>query len=72
VLLGVVGRSDQLFVLDRTRAFVAAAVAIGATAALFGAGLLGALRDVTLDPPNVYGEPEPAPPVWRIEAQPAD
>jgi len=53
MLVGVVGRSDQLFVLDRTRAFAAAAVLIGATAALFGAALLGALRAVTLDPPTV-------------------
>jgi membrane-associated phospholipid phosphatase len=53
LLVGVVGRSDELFALDRTRAFVAAVVAIGATAALLGAGLLGSLRDVTLDPPTV-------------------
>jgi membrane-associated phospholipid phosphatase len=51
VLVGVVGRGDELFVLDNTRAFVAAAVSIGAIATLFGAALLAALRDVTLDPP---------------------
>jgi membrane-associated phospholipid phosphatase len=53
VLAGFVGRRDELFTLDNTRAFVAAAVSIGAIAALFGAGLLAALRDVTLDPPAV-------------------
>jgi drug/metabolite transporter (DMT)-like permease len=57
VLAGMVGRRDQLFALDNTRAFVAAAVAIGATATLFGAALLAALRDVTLDPPPAGDEP---------------
>jgi membrane-associated phospholipid phosphatase len=53
VLAGVVGRRDELFTVDNTRAFVAAAVAIAAIAALFGAALLAALRDVTLDPPEL-------------------
>jgi membrane-associated phospholipid phosphatase len=51
VLVGVVGASDNLFALDRTRAFVAASVAIMAMAALVGAAVLAVLRGVTLDPP---------------------
>jgi hypothetical protein len=51
VLIGVVGASDNLFALDRTRAFVAASVSIMAVAALVGAALLAVLRGVTLDPP---------------------
>jgi membrane-associated phospholipid phosphatase len=51
VLVGVVGASDNLFVLDRTRAFVAASVAIMAVGALVGAAVLAVLRGVTLDPP---------------------
>ncbi len=50
-VVGVIGRHDELFTLDNTRAFVAGAVAIGAVAALLGAAFLAALRDVTLDPP---------------------
>jgi undecaprenyl-diphosphatase len=62
VLIGVVGRSDELFVLDKTRAFAAATVAIGATAVLLGAAFLGALRGVTLDGPGEPGGPgEPVP-----------
>jgi hypothetical protein len=61
VVAGMVGRRDELFALDNTRAFVAAAVLIGAVATLFGAALLAALRDVTLDPPD-DGDDETA---WR-------
>ncbi|MCU1426692.1 MAG: phosphoesterase PA-phosphatase related protein [Actinomycetia bacterium] len=56
VLIGVVGKSDQLFVLNKTRAFVAAAVAISATVALLGAALLTVLRGVTLDPPALVDD----------------
>ncbi|MDQ1519897.1 MAG: hypothetical protein QOI55_970 [Actinomycetota bacterium] len=61
LLVGVVGRSDELFVLDRTRAFLAAGASIGAAAALLGGALLGALRDVTLDPPPSTLSPQRTP-----------
>lgn len=41
---------NDLFAVDRGDAFPAAVVGIAACAALLGAGLLGALRGVTLDP----------------------